>query len=319
MPIHDSDWSLQFFEGVPCPEDVHIAASDPEAWAFNPRHNWVYDKLAVAASQGIRAAPHGVVPSAFPVFSKPITNLYGMGAESRVIADAAAYDRSYRPGHMWMELLAGEHVSSDVAVLDGQPVWWRHATGVPAGSGMFDYWTIHAEPFAAIEDYCGRWIGHHLAGYSGMVNLETIGARIIELHLRFTDQWPDIYGGRAWVEALVGLYAAGRWSFADRDRRTGYSVALFGPPADGYRHPRPALTAELLALPGVTSLQATFHEGLAADGHSNPPGGFRLAVLNGYDLPTLFDIRRRLAAFHGLARPLNDTAAAPLTLPLPIA
>jgi hypothetical protein len=29
-----------------------------------------------------------------------------------------------------------------------------------------------------------------------MVNLETIGGRIIEVHLRFADQWPDLYGAR---------------------------------------------------------------------------------------------------------------------------
>ena len=39
-----------------------------------------------------------------------------------------------------------------------------------------------------------------------MVNLETIGARIIEVHLRFADQWPDLYGGEPWVESLVRLY-----------------------------------------------------------------------------------------------------------------
>ena len=33
------------------------------------------------------------------------------------------------------------------------------------------------------------------AGYTGMVNFETIGGRIIEAHLRFADQWPDLYGG----------------------------------------------------------------------------------------------------------------------------
>ena len=40
-------------------------------------------------------------------------------------------------------------------------------------------------PMPAIEDYCGAWIRRHLAGYTGMLNLETIGGRIIEVHLRF--------------------------------------------------------------------------------------------------------------------------------------
>jgi len=65
MPIHDSDWSLQFFEGVACPADVDIPAADADAWQWNTGHRWVYDKLAVAASQGIRAAPFGVEPDSY--------------------------------------------------------------------------------------------------------------------------------------------------------------------------------------------------------------------------------------------------------------
>jgi hypothetical protein len=45
-----------------------------------------------------------------------------------------------------------------------------------------------------------------MPGYTGMLNFETIDARIIEVHMRFADQWPDLYG-EGWVEALIGLYA----------------------------------------------------------------------------------------------------------------
>jgi hypothetical protein len=305
MPIHDSDWSLQFFEGVACPADVHIPAADSDAWQWNPRHRWVYDKLAVAASQDIQAAPFGVEPPGYPVFCKPMMNLEGMGTGSAVLHDADDYERLCRPGHMWMKLLSGDHVSSDAALVEGKPGWWRHATGVAAGAGMFDYWTVHAGAPGGLEAYLERWIGRHLAGYSGMVNFETIGGRIIEVHLRITDQWPDLYGGRAWVEALVGLYGQKRWRFAGETRRTGYSVALFGPPRRDYRHPPAGLGQELRAAAGISSLQITFHEGKAPGWHANPPGGFRLAVINGFDLAACRAARRRLAGWYGIATPPN--------------
>lgn len=308
MPIHDSDWSLQFFAGIDCPDDVHIPAADSDAWQWFPAHNWIYDKLRVAQSQGMACAPHGVVPAAFPVFSKPITNMYGMGAGSRVLADVAEYHKHTTPGHFWMPLLNGDHVSTDVAVLDGRPVWWRHAEGVPAGDGMFDYWTIFAGHRPAIEDYCDAWIRTHLAGYSGMLNFETIGARIIEGHLRFADQWPDINGGRPWVEALVRLYAQKRWDFADAGRRDGYSVALFGPNGRTYLYPPAGLQAALRAMPGVSSLQLTFHEDEAPEWHSNPPGGFRIAVINCWDLAAGIAARQRLADHYGLTTIINETS-----------
>jgi hypothetical protein len=217
------------------------------------------------------------------VFSKPIVNLRGMGTGSREIGSVDAYRRHLLPGHFWMELLRGEHVSTDVAVCAGQTVWWRHATGIPRRGGTFDHWVVHAEAMPEIEAACGAWIAAHLPDYTGMLNLETIGRRIIEVHLRFADQWPDLYG-TGWVAALIELYAARRWIFADADRRTGYSVVLFGPNGRRYRHPDPALIDELLVRPGISSVQVTFHEDREPRLHAMPPGGFRLAIVNCTDL-----------------------------------
>jgi hypothetical protein len=282
MPICEADpWRLQYFAGVETA--ANIPTEDSDAWEWYPAHRWVYDKLAVALSQNLKAGPHGTVPPRFPVFSKPMVNLKGMGVGSRVLDSSADYERHYAPGHFWMPLLAGPHVSSDIAVVDGIPRWWRHATGKPAGEGTFEYWTVHAVPDADIEGRCGTWVRTHLVGYTGMLNLETIGGAIIEAHLRFADQWPDLYGA-GWVAALVRLYEQGVWDFADGDRRDGYSVVLFGPKGGTYRHPPPALAEEAKRSRGVSSVQITFREDWAAERHAMPPGGFRLAIVNGFDL-----------------------------------
>jgi hypothetical protein len=292
MPICEADpWRLQYFAHVNTA--ANIATEDSDAWQWYPRQRWVYDKLAVALSQELEAGPHGTPPPRFPVFSKPIVNLRGMGVGSRILGSQADYDAHYAPGHFWMTLLEGRHVSSDVAVVAGVPRWWRHVTGKPAGEGTFDYWTVHAEADAQIEGRCGEWLRRHLAGYTGMLNLETIGGRIIEVHLRFADQWPDLYGA-GWVDALVRLYEHGAWRYADADRRDGYSVVLFGPRGIRYRHPPAALVEEVKRMPGVTSVQITFHEHLAPERHAMPPGGFRLAIVNGVDLSGALAGRERL-------------------------
>ena len=105
----------------------------------------------------------------------------------------------------------------------------------------------------ASKRHCGEWVRKNLAGYTGMLNLETIGETIIEAHLRFADQWPDLYGP-GWVDAVVGLYERHEWDFSDDDRSEGYSVVLFGPNGRRYRHPPPALVEEVKAMPGVTSV-----------------------------------------------------------------
>jgi hypothetical protein len=295
MPICEVDpWRFQYFDHVKT--TANIPTEDSDAWQWYPAHRWIYDKLAIALSQNLDTGPHGIEPLHFPVFSKPIVNLKGMGVGSRVLKTAADYQRHYAPGHFWMPLLDGRHVSSDVAVVEGEPRWWRHATGKPAGEGTFDYWTVHAEPDTHIESQCGAWTQKYLAGYTGMLNLETIGGTIIEAHLRFADQWPDLYGP-GWVDALVGLYENGDWDFYDDDRSEGYSVVLFGPNGRRYRHPPQALVDEIKRTPGVSSVQISFHEDRAPEQHAMPPGGFRLAIVNGFDLGKALAARERLREY----------------------
>lgn len=300
MPIHERDpWRRAYFDGVDCPDHVHIPTDDSVAYRLNPAHRFVYNKLFVAESQGLACAPHGVVPEHFPVFSKPIVNLDGMGLGSRVLRDASDYERHCQPGHMWMTLLEGEHRSSDVVVIDGEACWFRHALGLPLRGGMFDYWVVEARAHSELEDYFCRWMEKHLQGYTGMVNFESVGGRIIEIHLRFTDQWPDLCGV-GWVEAVVRVYAEQRWQFTDADRRDGFSVALFGPYGCSFAHPAPEVLGRIRAIPGVSSVQITFHEDRPAADHAMPPGGFRLAVVNAWDLSAGFAARTQLSRAFGL-------------------
>jgi len=295
MPIVERDpWRMQYFEEVACPEEVFIPTEDSDAYRLYPRHRWIYNKLLVAESQGLDAGPHGLPPTRFPLFSKPIYNLRGMGIESKVLASRDEYEREQAAGHLWMPLLEGEHVSSDAALVDGVPVWWRHTTGRPLEGGMFDYWTVAAETRPELERACGAWLTKNLRGYTGTVNLETIGGVIIEVHLRFADQWPDLYGA-GWLDALVALYRDGRWSYDDSDRRTGYSVVLFGGHGLRYRRVDPTVIEEILARPEISSVQITFHQDKPPERHAMPPGGFRLAIVNCWDLEAGLDARRRLA------------------------
>ena len=295
MPIHERDpWRLQYFADVHCPADVHIPTDDMDAYRWNPSHRWIYNKLLIAESQGLDCAPHGVEPKRYPVFSKPIFNLRGMGVGSRVFATREEYEDGHRPGHMWVTLLEGEHVSTDAAVINGEIRWVRHSAGLPRPGGTFEYWVVEAEPRPELEAYCARWVDASLRGYSGMLNLETIGGQIIEAHLRFSDQWPDLYGA-GWLGAMVRLYSEGVWDYADAERRTGYSVPLFGPHSRRYEHPPAMVVDRIRSLDGISSLQITFDELKLAASHTMPPGGFRLAIVHTWNLEAGFAARRELA------------------------
>src|SRR5271154_6324281 len=251
MPIYECDpWRRPYFTDVDCPPDVHIPTDDADGYKFNPRHRWIYNKLLVARSQGLECGLHGSAPPRYPVFCKPVTNLKGMGAGSCVLRDERDYRENCKPGDFWMKLMSGEHISTDCAVVGGEPAWYRHTLGIPGVGGTFDYWMIQARARAVLEKYCRDWIRSNLFDYTGMLNIETIGGRIIEAHLRFADQWPDLYG-RRWLDAVVRLYGLGDWQYRDDERRDGYSVALFAPHGGHYRHPSPEALRAYRAAPGI--------------------------------------------------------------------
>jgi hypothetical protein len=288
MPICERDpWRDQYFENIPCPEHVLIPTDDFDAWPWYPEHNWIYDKLRMAQSQGFTCGPHGVMPPAFPVFSKPITNLKGMGVGSRVITSPKEMLAHSTPGHFWMPLLEGPHVSTDCAIVKGEVKWLRHATGVPGPEGTFKYWTLHADEMPELATYLKAWVSKYMATYTGMMNFETIGGKIIEAHLRFADQWCDL-NGKGWIEAMVRLYTDGEWHFNEGQHRTGYSIPLFARHNSNFVHPPRDRQACIRAMPHVSSLQITFYDDKKAADQPMPPGGFRIGIVNAWDLQAGF-------------------------------
>jgi hypothetical protein len=313
MPIYEADpWRAQYFDDVRCPAQVHIPTDDRLAYELHPQHRWVYNKLLVAKSQGLACGTRAVMPLQFPVFTKPTTNLRGMGVGGHVLHNAAEFRELCAAEDFWSTYLRGWHVSTDWAVVQGEPVWCRHARGIPAPGGTFYYWVIEAGRREPMEYYCRRWIRSHLRDYTGMVNLETIGGRIIEVHLRFADQWPDLYGAH-WTESVVDLYGCGVWSFHDSARREGYSVVLFAPHGRRYAHPRARRLQEYRATDDVKSVQITFFQHLPPEAHAMPPGGFRLAVINCTKLSAGLALRARMALDFGLGAGRGDPRAAART------
>lgn len=294
MPFHVRDpWRVQYFQHVPCPADVHVPIDDIDCWAWFPTYRYIYDKLHVARSQGVVSGTSTDVPHHFPVFAKPRINLKGMGLGSRVINDMNAFRAHMTPDMMWMELFSGPHISTDCAVVKGSVQWIRHAEGIPWTEGTFRHWIIRAEDDGPLTRFLTDWIARELLDYSGMINIETIGGRIIEAQIRFADQWCDLYGAD-WFRSVVALYGEGRWPSVPH-MPEGYSVPLFARHGEVPPHPSAEAQARIRSMPAVSSLQITYHETKPGNAHPMPPGGFRLGIVNGWNLEACLAARDELA------------------------
>jgi len=76
---------------------------------------------------------------------------------------------------------------------------------------------------------------------------------------------------------------------------------LFAAHGPRYVKPAASLIDELCRDPAITSVQITFHDDRPAARHAMPPGGFRVAIVNGWSLEAGKLARARLAAAPGLS------------------
>nr|CAA6819491.1 MAG: Unknown protein [uncultured Thiotrichaceae bacterium] len=240
MPFHGVRPERQYlFNPTPVTD---IAVNDVNAWRLNSNHRHIYNKLHVALSQGLNAAPCGVNPllsglnADDPCFVKPITNLGGMSLNTfSTSAQALSQSTLHLPenkagncaaGSFWCEFLEGPQTSSDVLIHDGQPVWYAHTRAASEKNRNRPiYWEIgadceHLEP--AIE----RFVQREMVSYTGLCNVEMIGESIIEVHLRGSNAFFDYYCA-GFMAAWVNLVDNDSWEGLEPIKQ-GCLYSMFG-------------------------------------------------------------------------------------------
>lgn len=295
-------WRKAWFDRFGFANGASVPTDDTDAWRLNPRHRWLFNKLTVAELQGLVAGPFGTPPSVEPLFAKPIYNLSGMSVGARRFETAAEFDSMLRPGMMWCEHLEGPHYSVDCIAVKGEMPWICVTRGYPLEKGTWDHWHIGAPAAQEVEALLEGFIAQHLADYTGALNFELIGEKIIEVHPRISVQWIDLYGD-TFVHALHRLHEAGHWDYApggpgDAEPLGGYSVVAFAPPAH-YPPPPASVWAEWNQVDGVTYLQLPSY---APDGTFKtlgmPEGGMRLIVINTRKLIPALALRDEVTAHY---------------------
>lgn len=154
---------------------------DSQVWdKVDANDLWIYDKLILCRKLGYVCGPAGVpLPKPGTYIVKPITNILGMGVGSYFHEFTDTDTDFLAPGTFWMEVFTGPHVSVDV--VDGKTDIVYE--GIRDGIQRFSRWTKldvepQHEPFV-IE----------MSKKYGVVNYETIGGKIIEVHLRANPDW----------------------------------------------------------------------------------------------------------------------------------
>ena len=156
---------------------------DDDAWKkYHHHHKW-FNKLWLAEKLGYECGPTGVsVPKKDYYIFRPIYNLSGMGvgAERRWLVPE--HDVSV-PGYFWCEYFDGDHFSIDFKWHLDKPPFWRPIRchqGIKINPQRIERWVKWN--VKDIEITLPHFF-HELSDV-GIINVETIDNKIIEVHLR---------------------------------------------------------------------------------------------------------------------------------------
>lgn len=163
---------------------------DVSAFLLHRDHNWAYNKLLLYQKLNYRAYPHGVEINTYPVISKPIMNLWGLGLG--VERWTHSRDCVYRPGHLWMEEFTGAWRSWDIDRIN-QIAWCATAACEQVWQATPSSWSVEKLHISSLPHNIKRQLDV-LDITIPKINVETIGDNIIEVHLRWSHeitQWYD--------------------------------------------------------------------------------------------------------------------------------
>lgn len=157
-----------------------MITSDADAWIKYPHlRNW-FNKLWVAQQLKYISGPGAVpVPRNGYYIVRPVMNLHGMGAGAEIKFLTTNDIDSVPPGFFWCEVFTGAQLTFELKWLKGR---WNTtscfmAERSTASLYRFDRWVranVEFSPPKILDELCG----------CSNINVETIGGKIIEVHLR---------------------------------------------------------------------------------------------------------------------------------------
>jgi len=272
-------WEAKYIYNLPGYQN--LAWSDKEAFYRYPKWNHIYDKLVLSKFTGVTTFDLELeFPSMFPVVVKPRRNFEGL-SKNCYIASSADEVEDFA-GYIAQELLDGYQCTTDYVLREGVII--DQFSFVTHKNNYGEIKCFSSTPFSP-NDVSAK-IRVMFQGYTGVLNVESINGRIIEIHLRPSLQFYDVCGGL--IEQLPTFYDKGIWDKVNFEQT--YS-RVFRTRHDG--------KVREVKMPNgmpseVRSVQLCYEEGVPLS--STDPSLFRkrYLVINGTDLTKIEDFAKTI-------------------------
>lgn len=237
-------WERQYIRN----REFDYPLTDDDAYEFYPEHRWVYDKHELYKRLGYTSIADPMV--------KPRTNLEGMGRGASVCKNKVAQP-------MWI----GAHYTLDFFIENGSVIDTNAFRAYKNSLGSFTHFESDTSVYLklAAEFQIVTFFKKYLNNYTGYLNMELIGNRIVEVHLRPSMQFYDICSG------LISR------KFYKETSKT-YSVVF------RTREDKELPYLDLLTPVTVRSIQLCWEPGKKLSDYTQDEHSFRYMVINGADL-----------------------------------
>lgn len=156
--------------------------SDKDVWEFiNPDDLWIYDKLILSKKLGYYCGPAGVAPRCGSYVVRPCVNFEMMGHGASIMY-LTPEECNIPHGYFWCERFVGRHLSYDFH-LGEQVLAVEGFKNDPDSLTRFSKWTKVDDKLVLPT------MLQQIADRYAYLNVETVGGRVIEVHLRYNDDF----------------------------------------------------------------------------------------------------------------------------------
>jgi len=152
---------------------------DEQAWLKYSQYRKWFNKLYVADHFGYSCGPAGIsVPYSGEYVVRPIYNLAGMGVGAKILYLTPDDTHLIAPGYFWVEKFIGTHYSFDYIKVNQRFEQLNCYIGknTPENLSLFTSWSKSSATFTLPDSLQELNVDK--------LNIEVIGDKIIEVHLR---------------------------------------------------------------------------------------------------------------------------------------
>lgn len=161
--------------------------NDSDTWKKYPNLRWTFNKLELSLRLGYICSPSGIIPPYNGEYCiRPIYNLGGMGAGAKIQYLSNNKIPDIPAGYFWCEKFSGPHISVDYSKENEQ---WKPVFSCQGYRDKnnplykFDRWKKIKNPNYELPQFIKDIDADKL-------NIEFIGDKIIEIHLRHGSDFP---------------------------------------------------------------------------------------------------------------------------------